>query len=158
MADWKTSIFQIISTLIGSGLTLFVFNNLVADLNQASVKIDVEDFDNSISSSNSSNSNGQVKFQTVAINNGRSPATNLRLSLSYPNYNITQYDTAFQSENMTFSYYNSTLIAEIGRLSSGSAVAINTTGICINKNTNNNNTKCLPYYIVTASYDQGSIF
>ena len=47
--------FQIISTLIGSGLTLFVFNNLVADLNQASVKIDVEDFDDSISSSSSSN-------------------------------------------------------------------------------------------------------
>lgn len=158
MADWKTSIFQIISTLVGSGLILFVFNNLVADLNQANVKIDVEDFDDSISSSNSSNSNGQVKFQTVAINNGRSSATNLRLTLSYPNYNITQYGTAFQSENMTFSYYNSTLIAEIGRLSSGSAVAINTTGICINKNTDNNNTKCLPYYIVTASYDQGSIF
>ena len=169
MADWRPSIFQIIPTLIGSGLTLFVFNNLVADINQPHVFLDVQQFDASINgNSNKTIYNNQIKFHNVAINDGRSSATHLRLSISYPNYNITSYRTSFQSENVTFSHINNTLVADIKRLSSGSALAIDTTAICIN---NSSSTavvsaaaaaatiqSCIPNYLVTASYDQGSTF
>jgi len=158
MADWRPSIFQIIPTLIGSGLTLFVFNNLVSDINQPHVFVDVEQYDASINSSNKSIDNNQIKFHNVAINDGRSSATHLRLSISYPNYNITGYKTAFQSENVTFSHLNNTLVVEIRRLSSGSAVAIDTIGRCINNSTYAAGHSCAPNYIVTASYDQGSSF
>ena len=167
MADWRPSLFQIIPTIIGSGLTLFVFNNLVADINQPHVFLDVEQYDASVNSSNRSGigDNNQIKFHNVAINDGRSSATNLRLSISYPNYNITGYKAAFQSENVTFSHLNNTLVVELSRLSSGSAVAIDTMGGCINNNSTSAAALassaghiCAPNYIVSASYDQGSSF
>jgi hypothetical protein len=104
LADWRPSIFQIIPTLIGSGLTLFVFNNLVADIDQPHVFLDVQQYDGSINSGNRGSYNNQIKFHNVAINDGRSSATHLRLSISYPNYNIRSYQTSFQSENVTFSH------------------------------------------------------
>jgi hypothetical protein len=164
LADWRPSIFQIIPTLIGSGLTLFVFNNLVADINQPHVFLDVQLYDAGISSnSNKSDYNSQIKFHNVAINDGRSSATHLRLSISYPNYNITSSRTSFQSENVTFSHINNTLVVELKRLSSGSAVAIDTVGRCINNYTSPARAAtaavvpaCAPNYVVTASYDQGS--
>jgi hypothetical protein len=163
LADWRPSVFQIIPTLIGSGLTLFVFNNLVSDINQPHVFVDVQQHDASVNSSNESTYNNQIKFHNVAINDGRSSATHLRLSISYPNYNITGYKTAFQSENVTFSHLNNTLVVEITRLSSGSAVDIDTIGRCINNSTSTalastTGHSCVPNYIVTASYDQGSSF
>jgi hypothetical protein len=163
LADWRPSIFQIIPTLIGSGLTLFVFNNLVAVINQPHVLLDVQQYDNSINSnSNKSDNKNQIKFHNVAINDGRSSATHLRLSISYPNYNITSYRTSFQSENITFSQLNNTLVVEIKRLSSGSVVSVDTIGRCINNNSNSPALvssaiqTCAPNYLVTASYDQGS--
>jgi hypothetical protein len=165
LADWRPSIFQIIPTLIGSGLTLFVFNILVADINQPHVFLDVQQYDANINSnSNKSNYNNQIKFHNVAINDGRSPATNLRLSISYPNDNITNYRTSFQSENATFSYINNTLLVELKRLSSGSVLAIDTIARCINNYTSpvlastTTVQTCAPNYVVTASYDQGSTF
>ena len=125
MADWRPSIFQIIPTLIGSGLTLFVFNNLVADIDQPHVFLDVQQYDGSINSGN-----------------------------------ISSYQTSFQSENVTFSHINNTLVVELKRLSSGSAVAIDTTAQCTNNFTTpapvSSIQTCAPNYIVTASYDQGS--
>ena len=41
MASWGLSLFQIISTLIGSGLTIFLLNSITADLNQPSIKLDI---------------------------------------------------------------------------------------------------------------------
>jgi hypothetical protein len=124
--------------------------------------VDVEQYDASVNSSNRSGDNNQIKFHNVAINDGRSSATHLRLSISYTNYNITGYKTAFQSENVTFSHLNNTLVVELRRLSSGSAVAIDTTGKCINTYTSaslaSGGHTCDPNYIVTASYDQGSDF
>jgi hypothetical protein len=169
LADWRPSIFQIIPTLIGSGLTLFVFNNLVADINQPHVILDIQQYTSSSINNNSNksnnNNNNHIQFQNVAINDGRSSATHLRLSISYPNYNITSYKTSFQSENITFSQLNGTLVVELNRLSAGSAVAIDTVGRCINNNYTSPTMAsaaaasvqtCAPNYIVTASYDQGS--
>jgi hypothetical protein len=54
------------------------------------------------------------------------------------------------------------LVVELKRLSSGSAVAIDTTGRCINNSTSPALAAavqtCAPNYVVTASYDQGSTF
>ncbi|HEY7082288.1 MAG TPA: hypothetical protein VH500_21570 [Nitrososphaeraceae archaeon] len=160
MANWGNAIFQIIPTLIGSGLTLFVFNSLITDLNQPHLFLDVQQQYHPVvkSTINKGNSNNQIKFHNIAINDGRSAATHLRLSISYPNYNITDYQITFQSENVTISHSNNTLILELKRLSTGSAIAVDTTGRCINsvaasKSATN---ACVPYYIVTAAYDQGS--
>lgn len=163
MANWRNSIFQIIPTLIGSGLILFVFNSLIIDLNQPHIFLEVQQQYNSVvksstSKGNNSNNNNQIKFHNIAINDGRSAATHLRISISHPNYNITDYQITFQSENVTISHSNNMLILELKRLSTGSAIAVDTTGTCINsvavkKSTSN---ACIPDYIVTAAYDQGS--
>ena len=45
---------------------------------------------------------------------------------------ISQIIITFQSENVTISHSNNTLILELKRLSTGSAAAVDTTGRCIN--------------------------
>jgi hypothetical protein len=103
--------------------------------------LDVEEYGDDGRNDQISNRNNEVKFHNVAINDGRTSATNMRLSISYPNYNITDYKTTFQSENVTFSLVNNTLIAELGRLSSGSALGVDTVARCINSSsiTDSNN-------------------
>lgn len=70
MVDLKSSMFPFISSIIGSGLMLFVLNNIVADINQPHVYLQV----NGVSKNNGQ----QTIFQTVAINNWRSAVTNIR--------------------------------------------------------------------------------
>ena len=113
MAGWGLSLFQIISTLIGSGLTIFLLNSITADLNQPSIKLDIvsDSIKNNITpnyasnnltyinnftnkkdgATNFTNSNMFTKFDTIAINNGRISATDLMLRIYYPNGNITGY-------------------------------------------------------------------
>ena len=110
------------------------------------------------------------------LNNGRSPATDLILRLYYPNGNISSFQTGLQSENVTIKKQSSDLlIAEIGRLSKDSLVAITSEVWCgsnFGKSSGNEsrltrevslgnltNLTCPPVnYFVTASFDQGSIF
>ncbi|HKG41274.1 MAG TPA: hypothetical protein VKA98_03990 [Nitrososphaeraceae archaeon] len=75
MADFKSSLFPIITSVIGSGLLLFVLNNMAAEINQPHIYLQV----NSFGANNSQQQ--QTKFQTIAINDGRSTATNIRLTL-----------------------------------------------------------------------------
>ncbi|MGN6821402.1 MAG: hypothetical protein ACTHJ7_01280 [Candidatus Nitrosocosmicus sp.] len=195
MAGWGLSLFQIISTLIGSGLTIFLLNSLSADINQPiinfnivadSIKNNVQSIYSSdnLSYANSSNnkqynitnpiSNTLTKVDTVVVNNGRASATNLILGLYYPNGNITNFYTGFQSENVTFKKQSSNLlIAEANRLSKDSIIAITSIIQCNTANNtgkssysrlnidlgNTSNLSCPPVnYFVTASYDQGSTF
>ena len=67
MDNSRPSLLPIITSVIGSGLLLFVLNNTAADINLPHIYLHV----------NSSGINGdkQIKFQTVAINHGRSTAT-----------------------------------------------------------------------------------
>ncbi|HYO06696.1 MAG TPA: hypothetical protein VER14_06915 [Phototrophicaceae bacterium] len=198
LAGWGLSLFQIISTLIGSGVTLFLLNSIATDINQPLITLDI--VANTINDNSSPNhpassqsnidnfggkGNGNLNhtssdkpmgFQTVVMNNGRSAATDLILRLSYPNGNITSFHTGLQSENVTIKKQSSDLlIAEIGRLSKDSLVAITSEVGCsfnFGKSSgkegrltsggdlgNLTNLKCPPVnYFVTASFDQGSTF
>ncbi|HZH38834.1 MAG TPA: hypothetical protein VEX17_02095, partial [Bacillales bacterium] len=192
------SLFQIISTLIGSGGILFLLNSIATDLNQPSITLDIvannvndssflENPNNRLSNIDNSGGKGNdilnhtssdkaIEFQTVVLNNGRSPATDLILRLYYPNGNISSFQTGLQSENVTIKKQSSDLlIAEIGRLSKDSLVAITSEVGCgtnFGKSSgdesrltseaslgNLTNLKCPPVnYFVTASFDQGSAF
>jgi hypothetical protein len=199
LAGWGLSLFQIISTLIGSGVTLFLLNSIATDINQPLITLDIvanntgdASFPNYQTTTsqpgignfakqgndtlNNSPSNKAMEFQTVVMNNGRSSATDLILRLSYPNGNITSFNTGLQSENVTIKKQSSgLLIAEIGRLSKDSLVAITSEVVCgsnFGKSSgdesrfasgahlgNLTNLECPPVnYFVTASFDQGSAF
>jgi hypothetical protein len=200
LAGWGLSLFQIISTLIGSGVTLFLLNSIATDINQPLITLDIVANSTNDSSSLTHPTNGQslignhseknnnhilnhtsldkvIKFQSVVMNNGKSPATDLTLRLSYPNGNITRFYTGLQSENVTIKQQSSDLlVAEIGRLSKDSLVAITSEVQCgsnLRKVSddesrivtsgsdlgNLTNLKCPPVnYFVTASYNQGSTY
>ncbi|MDQ2685349.1 MAG: hypothetical protein M3Y25_05850 [Thermoproteota archaeon] len=198
MATWSLSIFQIISTLIGSGFTIFLLNSIAADFNQPIIDIDVtsEELNRYLESqqmndytlpksspinqtlTNNSQFNYEEKFDTLVINNGRSAATNLVLQLSYPQGKILDYYTSFQSENISFQLTSPhLLIAKIDRMPKDAIMDIHTIVKCdLNANDINHTSfindndrlsteqprtiPCPPKinHIVTASYDQGSIF
>ncbi len=198
MAGGGLSLFQIISTFVGSGVTLFLLNSIATDINQPLITLDIvaNNIDNSSTPNyhatsqfntdslglkgngtiNNRSSNKAMEFQTVVMNNGRSSATDLILRLSYPNGNITSFNTGLQSENVTITRESSDLLmAEIGRLSKDSLVAITSEVVCASSfgessgdergltgeaNLGNlANLRCPPVnYFVTASFDQGSSF
>jgi hypothetical protein len=147
MADLKSSLFPIITSAIGSGLLLFVLNNLVADINQPHIYLQVNSF-------NGHNSQYQTKFQTIAINDGRSAATNIRLTLLYPSASIINYTIPFHNENITSLNRDgpTSLIAVMDRLSKGATVIINTTVMKKDVSADSLN----KYYAVSATFDQGT--
>ncbi len=116
-----------------------------------------------------------TKFETIVINNGRTPATNLIIHLYYPNGVIYIFSSNIQSENVNFKRPTpSLLVAETNRLSQDSIISITTNVIC-NSNYNKikneatlsyniglgniTSLKCPPInYFITDSYDQGSSF
>jgi len=182
LAIGGVSSFQMISTLVGSGLVIFLLNNLTADINQPEINLSsvTNEIKNNLSSTHSSNntkaiiSNTNAKFDTIAINNGRSSATNLILRLYYPNGIITNFSSDIQSENVIFNKPSpNLLIADTKRLSKDSIISITTDVACnahfkvkgvstIGNNIglgNISNLKCPPVnYFITVSYDQGSSF
>jgi hypothetical protein len=99
MADFKSSLFPIITSVIGSGLLLFVLNNMAAEINQPHIYLQVNRFDGN--NRQQQQQQQQTKFQTIAINDGRSTATNVRLTLLYPSANIINYSIPFHNENIT---------------------------------------------------------
>ncbi|MDR4512986.1 MAG: hypothetical protein MRJ93_14925 [Nitrososphaeraceae archaeon] len=183
MAGSNISLIQIISTLIGSTLTLFLLNNLASEINQPQINLNVitDDIDPALNNNftndnndNNKNSITSTKFETFVKNNGESAATNLLLSLLYPNGNITDFGISFQSENINITKKTDRLlVAELKRLSTDSSVAITTIVEC-NANTSSSSinghiysdnqnlisSTCFQptHYIATVSYDQGSTF
>jgi outer membrane protein assembly factor BamB len=151
MVDFKSSLFPIITSAIGSSLLLFVLNNIVADINQPHIYLQVNSF-----SGHNNNSQQQTKFQTIAINDGRSAATNIRLTLLYPSANIINYTIPFHNENITSVNLErpTSLVAEMNRLSKGATVIINTT--VINKDMVTAKDSSNKYYSVSATFDQGT--
>ena len=93
MADFKSLLFPIITSVIGSGLLLFVLNNIAAEINQPHIYLQVNSF--SENNSQQQHQQQQTKFQTIAINDGRSTATNVRLTLLYPSANIINIASLF---------------------------------------------------------------
>jgi hypothetical protein len=159
-----SSILPLLTTLIGSSFTLFIINHLVADFNQPHIFLREE------SLSHKNDNNTIITSKIIAINDGRTSATNVRLTVLYSNAKIINYTSPFQNENMTIKQEKPTLlVAKINRLAVGSAIIINTvstpflnatnlkpvttiTTTSNNNNNNNNNNN----YIISASYDQGS--
>ncbi|MBV9177825.1 MAG: hypothetical protein JO297_12385, partial [Nitrososphaeraceae archaeon] len=143
MANWSASIFQILTSFIGSGLILFVVTYLVSDFNQPHINLHV---DQSVIADN------QITSKIVATNDGRVVATHVLLTAFYPAHNIVSYNSPFHNENMTLIHQEpSVLIAKIDRLAKDATIAINIMATKMNKGLGFNNS-----YIVSASYDQGS--
>jgi hypothetical protein len=149
MADFKSSLFPIITSVIGSGLLLFVLNNIAAEINQPHIYLQV----NSFSGNNSQKQ--QTEFQTIALNDGRSAATNVRLTLLYPLANIINYSIPFHNENITSLNLEepTSLVTEIDRFSKGATVIINTT---VMKKDGVLARSPYKYYAVSATFDQGT--
>ena len=149
MADFKSSLFPIITSVIGSGLLLFVLNNIAAEINQPHIYLQVNSF-----GANNSQQQHQTKFQTIAINDGRSTATNVRLTLLYPSANIINYSIPFHNENITSLNLEgpTSLVADIDRFSKGATVIINT--IVMKKDAAAGSS--YKHYAVSATFDQGT--
>ena len=145
MAGWSSSIFQIVTSLVGSGFIIFVVTNLVSDFNQPHINLQV---DQSVIGDN------QITSKILATNDGRVAATHVLLTAFYPAANIVNYSSPFHSENMTLIQQKPTLLlAKIDRLhNQDPTIAINIVTARVNKGLGFNNNS----YIVSASYDQGS--
>jgi hypothetical protein len=124
MADFKSSLFPIITSVIGSRLLLFVLNNIAAEINQPHIYLQVNSF--SKNNSQQQQQQQQTKFQTIAINDGRSIPTNVRLTLLYPSANIINYSIPFHNENITSLNLEgaASLVADIDRFSKGALLLL----------------------------------
>ena len=149
MDNFRPSSLPFITSIIGSGLMLFVLNNIAADVNLPHIYLQVNVFN--------MHDDNQTKFQTKVINDGRSPATHVRLTLSYPSSNITNSNIPFNNENITSLKYEnpSTLVIELERLSIDASIIINTT-TTINKNIVAIGSPVNNLYVVSATSDQGT--
>ena len=149
MVDFTSSLFPIITSIIGSGLLLFVLNNIAAEVNQPHIYLQVNS-----SGGNYSQRQQITKFQTIAINDGRSTATGVRLTLIYPFATIINYTIPFHNENITSLKLDgpTSLVVEMNRFSKDASLIMNTT--VMKKDTiatsNPNN------YAVSATFDQGT--
>ena len=144
MANWGSSAFQIVSSLIGSGLTLFVLTHLVTDFNQPNINLQVYQ---SVLGDN------QIISKILATNDGRAAATQVLLTVYYPAANIVNYSSPFHSENMTLLQQKpNLLVAKLDRLTKDATITINIMAARLDKGLGFNNNS----YIVSASYDQGS--
>jgi len=146
----RPSLLPIITSVIGSGLLLFVLNNTAADINLPHIYLQVN--------SSSIHDNKQIKFQTVAINDGRSAATHVRLTLTYPSGNIINSTIPFSNEHITSLKYEnpSTLVVDLQRLSIDASIIINTTTTTIKKNAVATDSLANNLYVVSAASDQGT--
>src|SRR6478609_3156210 len=146
----RPSLLPIITSVIGSGLLLFVLNNTAADINLPHIYLQVN--------SSSIHDNKQIKFQTVAINDGRSAATHVRLTLTYPSGNIINSTIPFSNEHITSLKYEnpSTLVVDLQRLSIDASIIINTTTTTIKKNAVATGSLANNLYVVSAASDQGT--
>jgi hypothetical protein len=125
MVDWKQSGFQIVASLIGSSLIVTAVSSLISDMSKPHISINL-DFESA---------GNTTKIRNIFANNGKSPATHLRITLSYPDANIIKNSTEYRSENMTLRNENcypknnncNSFIAYIPRLASGAMIILDTT-------------------------------
>ena len=174
MAILTSAIFPILTSIIGSGFTLFIINSIVADINQPHIFVHVQELPLAkISNGVNSNYNSDTTrtFKVVASNDGRTSATNIRLTVYYPQSTIFNYTTPFYSDNTTLTLEKpSLLVAQTKRLAMGSVIIVNTavvpnrviaaTGTLSTAAGAATVSKAIASdydYIVSASYDQGSV-
>jgi hypothetical protein len=141
MVDWGTSSFQIITAVIGSGVLLFILNTANTDFNQPHIKIE---------GSNPSQNQNQTRI--VVVNDGRSAATDVRLTLVFFDNDgeqtnaITNFAKVTENEHFNLTQDDQrTLIGNVARLTRGAWISILT------------NTSGPATYVASATYDQGTI-
>ena len=148
MDDLRPSLLPIASSVIGSGLLLFVVNNIAMSVSLPHIYLQVNSF--------SGQNNQQTKFRIIAINDGRSAATQVRLTLLYPSATIINFTIPFHNENITSLKYEkpSSLVIQLQRLSMGASVIMNTT--IMKKNVVTPGSPTNNRYVVSATSDQGT--
>ena len=151
MVDWSQSGIQIIASIIGSGLIATALTGLVSEINRPHIDISVQE---DLTSPYYYESN----FTTTFINTGKTSASNVRLTLNYPEAEINNYTINQESENtsLVLSSKNPHILeAYIPRFSSGAVNRIATTISGDWDAEDLYNTGFDPSSI-TATYDEGS--
>jgi hypothetical protein len=151
MDNFRPSLLPIITSVIGSGLLLFVLNNIAANINLPHIYLQVNSF-------SSGHNDQQTKFRTIVINDGRSTATDVRLTLLYPSANIINFTIPFHNENITSLKYEkpSALVIQLKRLSMSASIIINTTTMNKHNDITAGASSVNNRFIVSATSDQGT--
>ena len=154
MVDWRESGIQIIASLIGSGLVAGLITGIITEINKPHIDISVQDYDYSLNIP-------QGTFINTFTNTGNSPASNVRLTMYYPEYKINDTTLEYSSENVSLNFsneYPSILSVSIPRFTNGAIITINTiTNFPYSKDMGYNppNKTAIPFSII-ATYDEGS--
>jgi len=140
MVDWGGSSLQIVVAIIGSGLIVTGLTSLNSIVNNPLVHIDVEvkarfHGDNVTNEPSPNQYNvttlprGNYTTYIISLeNNGNSPATDVRLTMTYPDAKIINFKPVLENENITFINQTSdSVAAEMPRLSAGTVVTVENT-------------------------------
>jgi len=119
MVDWKQSLPQIIASVIGSGL-------IVASISAISSFISKPILDIFVDPKDSNRNNQNMSYTVILTNVGYTPATHLRLTMSYPGARILDNSIHHQSENMTLENSSSSVVVFLPRLTPGASISIDT--------------------------------
>ena len=120
MVDWKQSLPPIIAAIIGSGLIVTAFSTINSSIFKPQMYISV------IPSPEMTNSRNMAYLITLK-NIGYTPATHLRLTMSYPGAKIGTTIVRQADENMTIKNETRTsVVAFLPRLTPNAIVSIDT--------------------------------
>jgi hypothetical protein len=175
MVDWRQSLPQIIAAIIGSSLLVTALSSINSLIFRPIIAIDIVPHPLDYNVAN-------MSYEIYLKNIGYSPATHLRLTMSYPYAKILGTIIEHADENMTALTYDTpgkgsggnSVVAFLPRLVSGASVSIGTDiardekDLTVYNSTNffdplsdYSNSDTYPYehyqpYSIIATYDQGS--
>jgi len=139
MVDWGGSSLQIIIAVIGSGLLVTGLGSLASFINSPLLNIEVTSIDDphDIGRGYIKDEFGKDHIETFSqgdtyttyrinlTNIGNSPATDVRLTMTYPGAKVVDSKPVYENENITFTNQTSNSIAVLlPRLSPGILVAV----------------------------------
>jgi hypothetical protein len=102
MVDWKQSLPQILASVIGSGLIVAALSTIGSLILKPILDISV------VVQEPIRFEQQNVSYTVILRNIGYTPATNLRLTMSYPDASILHSVPHYVNENMTLKVENST--------------------------------------------------
>jgi hypothetical protein len=148
--DWKDSALSLVSTIIGSGLFVFVGTTLYSTINQPNIALTALSL---IHPEDRGKDHPRISYEIFAKNVGVAEAKNLTLSMFFVG-NITNAMPVLYDENLTLKkelrYHEpSLIIAHVPRLARDAMIVID---VSTNKSYLGDS------YYVSATYDQGSNF
>jgi hypothetical protein len=121
VVDWKQSLPQIIAAIIGSSLIVTALSTISSFLFKPGIDISVDPHPSDL--------NIQKMTYTIFLTNkGFTPATHLRLTMSYPEAEILRDIPIYENENMTVKreILSSSVVAFLPRLTPGASISIDT--------------------------------